>query len=368
MPRFWSIIILAALLAGCGAPAPATLPPPLSQVRLTPLPATFTPGVPATRAPAIYPGEQWQTAPPDELDIDPGQLQALLQAIPGQAPNLSSVMVVQHGQVALEAYFNGAGPATRKEIYSVTKSFIATLIGIAIDQGLIANVDTRVLSFFPARTVQNPSPEKDALTLKHVLSMSTGFKWSEADISTLYSSPDWTQYMLDLPIVETPGTRFNYCTGCSHLLSAILTQATGMDALTFAEIYLFDPLEIRGAQWKTSREGLPIGGWGLELTTSDLARLGYLYLRRGVWDARLLLSNFWVQAASFPTIQANPDMNYGYQWWIRPSIHGYAALGREGQMIAVIAERDMVVVFTASGVEHDVEFNLIEKYLLPAGP
>jgi CubicO group peptidase (beta-lactamase class C family) len=275
-------------------------------------------------------------------------------------------MIVRHGQVALEQYFGSAGPNTRREIYSVTKSFMATLIGIAIDQGLIQDVNTPVLSFFPERSVQNPSPEKDSMTLKHVLTMSTGFRWSENDINRMYSSPDWTQFMLDLPVVEKPGTRFNYCTGCSHLLSAILAQATGMDARSFAEQFLFEPLGIRNAQWLTSSEGLPIGGWGLQLTTPDLARLGYLYLRRGVWDTRLLLSNYWIQAATFPYIQADAQQNYGYQWWIRPSIHGYAALGRDGQMIAVTAEKDMVIVFTAAGVDHDVEFNLIEKYIMPA--
>jgi CubicO group peptidase (beta-lactamase class C family) len=146
------------------------------------------------------------------------------------------------------------------EIYSITKSFMTTLIGIAIDQGYISGVDGIVQDYFPDRTFENPGPGKDALTLEHLLTMTTGLDWieSDEDIRDLYVSPDWSQYMLDLPAAEPPGERFNYCTGCSHLLSAILEKATGMGTLDFARQHLFEPVGITQVEWLTNPGGTPL--------------------------------------------------------------------------------------------------------------
>ncbi len=363
MKRIGQILFLLCLLAGgmagCMPPAGPGLPAPSAAA-----PATLRPQTPAP----AWPGDAWPIASPQAVGLDPAQVQALVKAARRQAPNLSSLMVVRRGQAVVDEYFGSRGPNDRLEVYSVTKSFIATLVGIAIDQGFIAGLDEKALTFFPDQTFANPSPEKDALRLEDILTMSSGLKWSEDDINRLYPSPDWASFMLDLPSVEPPGKRFNYCTGCSHLLSVILQKATGMDALSFARQFLFDPIGIRDAEWLEDSQGQPIGGWGLQLTPHDLARLGQLYLHAGNWDGRPVISSAWVKTAvaEHVAVTDNPRLSYGYHWWLRPSMHGYAALGRNGQMIAVIPDQDLVVVFTANGVDHEVEFQLIENYLLPA--
>jgi len=315
-----------------------------------------------------WPEDAWPTAQPDARGLDPEQLAALAVDAPKRAPNISSLLVIRGGDLVMEQYYGGREAEDAIEIYSVTKSFISTLIGIAIDQGLIQGVDVPILSFFPGQEVKRPDPAKERLTLEQVLTMSTGLVWSENDINRLYNSPDWTQFMLDLPITEPPGSRFNYCTGCSHLLSAIIQQSSGMDSRDFARQFLFEPIGIREAGWLEDSQGLAIGGWGLQLTPRDMARLGYLYLRQGNWNGHQVVSEKWVQVATADHIAVgdNPNAHYGYQWWVRPSMNGYAALGRGGQMIAVIPGKDLVVVFTANGVEHEVEYELIEAYVLPA--
>lgn len=368
------IFILLVLAACTPPPDQQVIPTNTQPVQDTPAPQ----GMPASLSfavtppyvqpeDAVWPGDSWPEIPPLDAGMDAAKLQALVEAVPKRAPSLSSVMVTRSGQVVLEEYFGSTGEENGRQIYSITKSVIATLVGIALDQGLISSVDARVSEFFPEREFD--SPEWQSMTLEQVLMMSTGLKWTEDDLGSMHQSPEWTDFMLDLPVVETPGARFNYCTGCSHLLSAILSKATGMDAHEFARQYLFDPIGIRGEQWQEASEGLPIGGWGLRLTTRDLARLGYLYLRGGVWEGRQVVSSDWVQAAAATphiAVGDNPKLLYGYQWWQRPSINGYAALGRAGQMIAVIPEHELVVVFTASGTDHDSEFALIEEYILPA--
>jgi CubicO group peptidase (beta-lactamase class C family) len=172
--------------------------------------------------------------------------------------------------------------------------------------------------------------------------------------------------MLDLSIVDPPGMRFNYCTGCSHLLTAIVEQATGMGALDFARQALFEPLGFESIEWQTDAQGIPVGGWGLQLTPREMARLGYLYLRGGRWKDQQVVSTQWVQVATTDQVAAEPGFGYGYQWWVRPSIQGYAAIGRGGQMVAVIPGKDLVVVFTSSSGDSDSLFKLIEDYVLPA--
>ncbi len=358
--RISSVLLTMVLLAGC-ARVPANTPAPAPSQAVE-APVLSTPGE------IHWPGDDWPTAQPEARGLDPQRLAALAADAPQRAPNLSSLLVIRNGDVVLEQYYGSRSADDTLEIYSVTKSFISTLVGIAIDQGLIQGVEVPVLSFFPEREIDNPDPDKERLTLDQVLSMSTGFKWSEDDIDRLYTSPDWAQFMLDLPVVEPPGSRFNYCTGCSHLLSAIIQQSSGMETLAFARQYLFEPIGIRQVTWLSDSQGLAIGGWGLQLTPRDMARLGYLYLRQGNWDGRQVVSEKWVQAATSDhmAVGDNPKVRYGYQWWVRPSMNGYAATGRGGQMIAVIPDKDLVVVFTANGVDHEVEYKLIEEYLLPA--
>jgi CubicO group peptidase (beta-lactamase class C family) len=176
--------------------------------------------------------------------------------------------------------------------------------------------------------------------------------------------------MRDVPVpVAGPGeviVRVTYCSGCSHLLSAIIQKQTGMNTRDFAQGELFEPLGIRDAVWSTDSTGIPIGGWGLQLTPREMAKLGYLYLNGGVWDGRRIVSAEWVKTATQKHTGTDSDLGYGYQWWTYPRWGAYAGLGRYGQTIFVIPDLSLIVVTTAALEGHDPIFDLIEDYIVPA--
>jgi CubicO group peptidase (beta-lactamase class C family) len=162
-----------------------------------------------------------------------------------------------------------------------------------------------------------------------------------------------------------PGEQFNYCSGCSHLLSAIVQRATGKSASAFANENLFAPLGIPHPVWSRTPDGVTLGGWGLSLTPREMAKLGYLYLHNGEWDGKQVVSPGWVAAATTRHTNAG-DMGYGYQWWIYPRYGAYAALGRGGQTIFVVPGMDLIFVTTAELPSHDPVFRLVDEYAVPA--
>jgi CubicO group peptidase (beta-lactamase class C family) len=305
---------------------------------------------------------------PEAQGMDGGILDQMIDNIGIQKLNLDSLLVIRHGYIVHEAYFGSQSADQRHIQYSVTKSFISTLIGIALDRGSIDRIESRVLDFFPAITIADLDPRKENMTLEDLLTMRSGLDWSDTDqdFDNLFRSTDWVQYMLGLPMVAEPGTKFSYCSGCTNLLSAVLQEATGMTARDFGEEALFQPLGISDIRWETDPTGISIGGWGLFLTPRDMAKLGYLYLHEGEWDGRRIVSADWVKEATRKHTATNGTLGYGYQWWTYPSWDAYTALGRDGQTIFVIPGADVIVVTTAGGVGHDKIFQWIEDYIYPA--
>jgi CubicO group peptidase (beta-lactamase class C family) len=353
-------LALSAASAGCAGPKAGEPPVPAAT-------STLPPG--ATLRPERYwPTRGWRTSTPAEQGMDGAKLARMLDSVREQGLNLHSLLVIRNGAIVSETYFGSTTAETRREIYSVTKSFMATLVGIAIDKGLIAGVEQTVGGFFPDRSFGNWDAAKQAMTLEHVLTMTTGLDWKEGDPAyrQLYGSRDWVKFVLDEPMRSPPGSEFNYCSGCSHLLSAILRQSTGMNPRDFARRELFEPLGITGAAWDTDAAGIPIGGWGLKLTPREMAKLGYLYLNGGEWDGRQILSSQWVETATREHTATDGELGYGYQWWIDPERGAYAALGRYGQTIFVVPDLDLIVVTTAALDGNDPVFDLIDQYIIPA--
>ena len=348
------VCVISLILAGCtGSPASTIAPNP-------PAP-TSTPG-------SYWPTKTWRTSSPDEQGMDSGKLAQMLAAIQQGQLNLHSLLVVRNGYLVSETYF-GSDQDTRYQLYSCTKSFVSTLIGIAMDQGLIDRLDQRVVDFFPDYSFANLDQQKQSMTLDDVLTMRSGLDWQEGDpaYAALYRSSDWIQSMLDMPMALQPGTKFNYCSGCTHILSAIVHETTGMGTFDFAKKYLFKPLGITNVRWDNDAAGIPIGGWGLQLTPRDMAKLGYLFLRNGEWDGQQIISAKWVQIATQKHTDTDDDnRGYGYQWWTYPSLQAYMALGRYGQMIFVIPRLDLIVVTTAQLDNHDELFKLVEQYIVPS--
>ncbi len=338
----FALLCLCLLLAGCLPPAP-----PLA---------------------AGFPTADWPTSTPAEQGMDPDRLDQMLAHIDAGYLNLHSLLVIRHGVIVLEKYYPGHDRAEKHQLYSVTKSFVATLFGIALDQGKLTGVDQPVGDFFPGHTFANPDPRKTAMTLADLLSMSSGLSWQESDASyaAMYRSADWVDWVMGLEQVAAPGETFNYCSGCSHVLLQAVAQATGADPIDFARENLFEPLGIRDFTWERTRQGEAIGGWGLFLTARDMAKLGYLYLRGGVWDGKQVVSSSWVRTATRQHADPAGRLAYGYQWWLYDSHGAYAALGRDGQTIFVIPDLDVILVTTASIPNHDPVFALIDDYIIPA--
>lgn len=354
------LLLIAALLSGCRSPLSSKQPPTggsTAALEVTPTEGT-TPAA----------DWDWPVSSPQEQGIDPAPLAQMLEAIPAKMPYLHSALVIRNGVIVSENYFMGHEPSTRHVQYSVTKSVSSALIGIAIEQGYIQGVEQRVLDFFPGRNFKNMDARKEAMTLEDVLTMRTGLSWQDGDPywGQIYRSPDWLEYMLGLPLAAAPGKKFNYCSGCSHILSAILYETTAMTPQEFAEENLFGPLGIQGVEWESDSQGISVGGWGLELSAREMARFGELYLRKGNWLGRQLVPAAWVEESTRPRVKTGEDLRYGYQWWYSPDPEGYAAIGLDGQMIFVRPASQLVVVFTAGKGTSAEELELIRRYILPA--
>ncbi|MBN1202790.1 MAG: serine hydrolase [Anaerolineae bacterium] len=318
----------------------------------------------------VWPTDGWRTSTPEEQGMDSGQLAALFEALDNGGGGLHSVLVIRNGFIVTEAYFGIYHQDTQHILYSVTKSFISSLVGIAQEDGAIEGLDQPVLSYFPDRTVDNLDARKQAITLEHLLTMSAGLDWPENDYSgcvrMVSASDDWAQYMLDRPMINDPGAAFHYSSGVSVLIGAVVQQATGQDLEDFAVKRLFEPLGISDYEWEADPTGLVNGGYGLHLAPRDMAKFGYLFLNEGVWDGEQIVPADWVATSTSPHIVVAGDYNYGYQWWVPSEQDYYAALGYQGQRIVVVPDLELVVVFTALLNNDSIEETLLHDYILPA--
>ncbi len=315
-----------------------------------------------------WPTNGWRTALPQTQGMDPEKLQQMFTAIEEQNLALHGLVIVRNGYIVAEAYYPPFDQNTRHELYSCTKSFVSALVGTAIAQGHLEGVDEPVLECFPDHDFANTDARKSTMTIEHLLTMTSGLEWLEGDpiYQQLWSSGDWGQFVLDRPMAAEPGSQFNYNSGCSHVLSAIVAERSGMLTQSFAHERLFAPLGMSNINWELDSGGLAIGGWGLNITPRDMAKFGYLYLNEGVWDGQQIVPAAWVQASTTPHVETGGTFNYGYQWWTYPKWGAYSAKGRYGQLIFVIPEHELVVVFTA-GMDNDEPLvALIEDYIVPA--
>jgi len=324
-----------------------------------------------------WPTEDWRKTTPEKQGMRSKTLAAAIDYAVDAEINLHSLLVVRNGYLVLDAYFYPFAFDTKHDVASVTKSVTSSLMGIATDQGLISGTGAPVLSFFEDMVIENVDDRKQALTIEDLLTMRSGlacyFEPNEPTLFQMITSLDWLQFALDLPMIEEPGTRFEYCSCNSHLLSAIVRKATGMRALEFAEHHLFKPLGIRDVAWPADPEGLDNAGWGsLRMTPHDMAKIGLLYLNRGLWDSTQVISSEWIDGALTKHVTLPDDAGidgYGRNWWIASSFNAYSAQGRGGQRIWVAPRQNMVVVLTGASDEEGVQLKrttLLVSYILAA--
>jgi CubicO group peptidase (beta-lactamase class C family) len=263
---------------------------------------------------------------------------------------------------AWHPYYHGTDLHTMQ---SVSKTTSSVIVGIAITRGdFKAGLDTPLLNYFDTAKVKNVDARKRRITLRHVLTMSTGLDWNEEvayddpknDADLMEATDDWVQYVIDRPMVQEPGKVFNYSSGVSELLAYIFQKETGQDIEKYGAKYLFAPLGM-DSFWKRTPLGLADTEGGLFLRTTDLAKIGYLYLHDGMWDGQQIVSKDWVKQSVAPFIEAEEGFKYGYKWWLLPRTdrQGYVwmARGFGGQRLMVFPEEDLIAVFTGWDILND---------------
>lgn len=311
---------------------------------------------------------------PEAEGVSSEGIAAFLDAFVGSPHEPHSVMLVRHGKVVAEGWWAPYAPELTHTMYSTSKSFAATGIGIAVGEKKL-RVEDKVISFFPELVPDPMPPHLAELTVKHLLTMTVGH---DPDPSRVIPSTDnWVKAFLETPIVKEPGTTFLYNSMATYMLSAIVTKVTGETLIDYLRPRLFEPLGVSGIDWETDPSGYNSGGWGLRLHTEDMAKFGQLFLQDGVWLGRRLLPEGWVADASSFHIQQSPESSaeeransdwlqgYGYQMW-RCRNHAFRADGAFGQYIVMMPDQDAVLAITSQTGNMQGVLDLVWEHLLPA--
>jgi CubicO group peptidase (beta-lactamase class C family) len=292
----------------------------------------------------------WAISTPAAQGMDSARLERASAAL-ADLPYMSSFLVIRRDALVFERYFHGSARSQSGNVHSASKSIWGAAIGIAIDQGRIPNADATIVSILPSRYAAAMSPEARTITVRDLLTMTSGNRWDEDTTETrIQQTPDWTAAILRLPRAATPGTRFNYSTGDTHLSSAVLTSATGTTACEFIHRYLLAPMGVVAEHWGRDPQGYFSGGYNFYLTPRELAKFGLLYLHDGRWNGTQLVPAAWVEASMTSQVGAGTPYSYGYDFWLRDIAGHHVAMawGFGGQMIYIVKDLDLVVVMTTN--------------------
>ncbi|MBF9017974.1 MULTISPECIES: serine hydrolase [unclassified Oceanispirochaeta] len=323
----------------------------------------------------IWPSEKWHSSSPETQGVNSEVLAAMLEHIQQQEFNIDSIQIIRNGNIILDSYIHPYRESDLHIIHSCTKSITSLLIGIAIDQGLIESLDQPVLDFFPEKAANNKDEKLTKLTIRHLLTMSTGlhsrdsymYRWEGLN-AMKDSEEKWSEYILNLPFDVDPGSRFDYSNMASYLLSSIITESSGMMAIDFGNKYLFGPLGIIDILWPLSPEGNNIGWGEIKIHPHDLGRIGWMVLNKGIWKDQRIISEDYLNQATSAQVKADTLAEfYGFQWWVKkPGL--FMALGYGGQYLIINPEKNLVVVFTSALKDKDffTPMHLYSSFILKA--
>lgn len=315
-------------------------------------------------SPSLCFGAALPRSSPEVEGVSSKAVLAFIEAL-DKIDSMNSVMLLRHGQVVAEGWWTPYDASSRHSLYSLSKSFTSTAIGIAAAEGKLT-VDDEVLKFFPEDAPGEPSSQLKSMRVSDLLRMSTGHQTEPP------RTPDqpWTKSFLAHPVPFKPGTHFLYNTSATYMLSAIVQKATGQTVLDYLGPRLFDPLGIDEPTWETSPQGISTGGYGLNVRTEDIAAFGQLYLQKGKWQGKQLLPESWVdeatarQTSNGSSPRSDWDQGYGYQFW-RCRHGAYRGDGAFGQYCVVMPEQDAVLVITSGVKDMQGILNLAWEILLP---
>jgi CubicO group peptidase (beta-lactamase class C family) len=303
---------------------------------------------------------------PEKEGIPSSAILAFVEAADQEIDTMNSFMLVRHGRVVAEGWWSPYDAKSPHMLFSLSKSFTSTAVGLAIADGKLS-LDDEVLKFFPEDAPAEPSVNLKAMRVRDLLCMSTGHQTEV----TLGGRERWTKAFLAHAVPFKPGTHFLYNTPATYMLSAIVQKVTGMTVLDYLRPRLFDPLGIENPTWGASPQGISLGGYGLSIRTEDIARFGQLYLQKGVWNGQCLVPDSWIamattrQTSNGSDPKSDWDQGYGYQFW--RCRHGmYRGDGAFGQYCIVMPEQDAVVAITSGVRNMQAVMNLVWEKLLPA--
>lgn len=303
---------------------------------------------------------------PEAQGIASTAILSFVEAADKHIDALHSFMLVRHGHVVAEGWWAPYDAASPHSLFSLSKSFTSTGVGLAVAEGKLS-LDDEVLKFFPDDAPSNPSTNLKAMRVRDLLCMSTGHQTEPPRTA----AQPWTKSFLAHPVPFKPGTHFLYNTSATYMLSAIVQKVTGMTLLDYLKPRLFEPLGIEHPTWETSPQGITTGGYGLSIHTEDIARFGQLYLQKGKWQGKQLVPEAWVEAATARQTSngSNPksdwDQGYGYQFW-RCRHGAYRGDGAFGQYCVVLPAQDAVIAITGGVRDMQAVLNLVWEHLLPA--
>ena len=315
------------------------------------------------------------------------QIKRMEEAIAADYTNMVGMVIVKDGEKVYENYYNGCTAESRIHVFSVTKSIVSVLIGIAIDKGLIKSIDDKVLDYFPDYIVKKGEKTLPEIRIKDILTMTVPYKYKFNPYTKYFTSMDWVKFSLDKMGGKGVIGEFRYAPIIGpDVLSGILVKATGKSVLEFAKENLFEPLDINIEKditfhskeeqmefykstdmngWVADPQGVNTAGWGLTISPVDMAKIGLLFLNKGKWNCEQIVSEKWVEESTVEHSRwKKMNLPYGYLWWIGEK-GGYAAMGDGGNIIYVNPDKNLVVAITSlfyPRAKDRIEF--IEKYIL----
>ena len=305
---------------------------------------------------------------PETQGVSSAAVLALVEAI-DQVDAMNSFMLVRHGHVIAEGWWTPYSAQDNHELYSLSKSFTSTAVGMAVAEGKLS-IDDEVLKFFPDDAPANPSANLKAMRVRDLLTMNAGHQDEVPTAADKISA----KAFLTNAVPHKPGTHFKYNTPATFMCSAIVQKLTGQTVAEYLKPRLFEPLGITQPVWNSNWQGINLGGYGLNVRTEDIARFGQLYLQKGKWNGKQLIPSEWVEMATSKQVSngSNPksdwDQGYGFQFW-RCRNGAYRGDGAFGQYCIVLPEQDAVIAITSGVKDMQAVLNLIWDKLLPAfGP
>jgi CubicO group peptidase (beta-lactamase class C family) len=303
-------------------------------------------------------------ATPESQGVSSEAIAKFVRAADEKVNSMHSVMILRHGKVIAEAWWAPEDASKPHVLWSLSKSFTSTAVGLVVEEGKLS-IEDRVVGFFPDDLPAEPTENLRKMQVKDLLTMSTG----HADEPNVRQSQDWIKSFLAHPLPHPPGTFFRYNTPATFMQSAIVQKVTGKTVVDYLQSRLFDPLGIQPPRWDTNPQGISLGGYGLFLKTEDIAKFGQLYLQNGKWEGKQLIPANWVQQATSKQVSNgdNPssdwNQGYGFQFW-RCRHNAFRGDGKDGQFCIVMPDQDAVVVMTANTTNMQAQLSLVWDHLL----